>query len=247
MTMTIQPATAPPANPTTPAATTPGAPGILVERTLGRLALLAGACALAMLAIALATGVSQEPLEVIQSPDHYARILLARPLVLRLVFAIDGLFLIVYGAFFALLGGWLVRERPERRAGVFLAVGLLLGTALLDCIENLHIVAMLTVLQQGTAPGVSEIALQNLISAVKFSFSYAGLFGLSFVLPRRTGLERALAGSLYVYVPVGVLVHVAPHEWVAPLVILRLMFFVGGLFGFAKVFHDRAAGRQLGD
>jgi hypothetical protein len=225
----------------TAAALTPDTPGIPLDRTLGRLALVAGMCALAMLAIALATGVSQEPLEVIQSPERYAALLLAKPLVLRLVFAIDGIFLIVYSAFFALLGGWLVRERPQRRVGVYLAVGLLLGTGLLDCIENLHIVTMLTALQQGTAPAMSEIALQNIISAVKFSFSYAGLFGLALVLPRRTWLERALAASLFVYMPVGVLVHVAPHEWVAPLVILRLVFFVSGLFGYAKVFSDRAA------
>ncbi len=61
------------------------------------------------------------------------------------------------------------------------------------------------------------------------------------MLPRRTWLERALASSLFVYMPVGVLVHVAPHAGVTPLILLRLVFFVGGLFGYAKVFADRAA------
>ncbi|HKA88707.1 MAG TPA: hypothetical protein VKE22_13645 [Haliangiales bacterium] len=211
-----------------------------LERTLGRLALAAGACALAMLAIALATGVSQEPLEIVQSPEQYAATLLARPVVLRMVFAIDGVFLIVYSAFFAMLGGWLARERPERRAGAYLAVGALLVTGLLDCVENLHIVTMLTVLEHGSAPALSQIALQSILSALKFSFSYAGLFGLAFILPRQTRLERALAASLFVYMPVGVLVHVAPHTWVAPLILARLVFFVGGLFGYAKVFLDRA-------
>src|SRR5262249_35645980 len=105
---------------------------------------------------------------------------------------------------------------------------------------NLHIVTMLTVLEQGTSPTVGEIALQNILSAVKFTTSYAGLFGLAIVLPRRTWLERALANSLFVYMPLGGLIPVAPPAWVAPLVLLRLVFFVAGLFGYAKVFRDRS-------
>jgi len=225
----------------TPTPTSTAAPAVPLERTLARLAVVAGLCALAMLGIALATGVSQEPLQVVQSPEHYAALLLARPLILRLIFAIDGMFLIVYGTYFALQAGWLVRERPARRAGVYLATGLLLVTAILDAIENLHIVTMLTALQHGTAPAMGEIAFQNVLSAMKFTSSYAGLFGLAFVLPRRTWLERALATSMFVYAPIGVLAHVAPHEWVKPLVLARLVFFVGGLFGYAKVFADRAA------
>ena len=72
---------------------------------------------------------------------------------------------------------------------------------------------------------------------MKFHVSYVGLFLLGFALPRTSPSSRALANlSWFVQLPVGVLIHVAPHAVAVPLVFVRFAYFVTALALAAAAF-----------
>src|SRR3954470_10231704 len=105
------------------------------------LAVAALACLAAMVTITLATGVSPEAFELARSPAAYAADLREHPSALRAMFGIDSAFLILYAALFIEFGRRIAI--PETRTMVIIAVGALLATAVLDMIEDHHILAML--------------------------------------------------------------------------------------------------------
>lgn len=195
------------------------------------LALAALACLVAMVTITLATGVSQEAFEIVRNPDSYAAQLVAHAGALRLLFAIDAAFLVIYATLFVVFGRAIVT--PGTRALVALALGALLGTAVLDMIEDHHILAMLFGAEVGLVPSGGELAFQHTLSQVKFNLSYLGLFALGLCVPRATWAGRALAALL----TVGTL---AQCVWLyaAPVALLPIGSFgrwVGFVVGFALV------------
>ena len=143
-----------------------------------------------MTVISLATGASQEPHEHFALPELYAVGLLEHAGALRAVFALDIAFLVLYTSFFAALAKYLgERGRPFVR----LALGFMLATAVLDIIEDHHIVSMLDGTEAGTLPSATEILVQSVISSTKFSLSYLSLVLFGIAIPRVSKLGWVLS------------------------------------------------------
>ncbi len=197
--------------------------------TMKRLALTAAALMLAMILIYVFTGIGQEPLQRFQAPDQYVQALLQNPSTLKAVIGFDNAFVLFYGTCFLLLGVRLLKN-TEHRTIVVASIGLLMATAILDLLENLHYLTLISMARAAIPIGAGEIEFQVWESLVKFHVSYVGLFMLGLVLPTNTPALRLLAFLLlYVQWPVGILIYVGPDTWVRPLVILRFSFFLTGL------------------
>jgi hypothetical protein len=154
------------------------------------LAIATAAPLAAMVAITLNTGAAQEPHEHFALPDVYAARLLEHPAALRWVFALDIGFVILYTAFFAALAGYL---RSRGRPFASLALGAMLLVALLDIVEDHHILAMLDGAELGVIPSAWQITFQSVESATKFSVSFVSLVLFGLAIPRDTKLGLALS------------------------------------------------------
>ncbi len=198
-------------------------------RTVRPLGLAAAAALLAQIAVTLVHGVAQEPLERVLSPAAYQAVLLAHPAALRTVFTLDSVFLVLYTAFFVQLARTLAPAGHRAHDLARLAVAAMLGTALLDALENQHILSLLAAAERGALPDASSIVVQATASQLKFHLSYFAVFLFGLILPRATGLERMLAAScLLVQLPLGLLAFVAPPPWQDALVYARWAFYLVG-------------------
>jgi hypothetical protein len=209
-----------------------------LNRILAALAFLAAAIVLVMVAAILATGFfSQEFFELAPSPASVADQLRDQPLHtlgLRINLGLDNLFIVVYSAFFVFLA---VRLRTLLSpAIVAVALAALLLTALLDAVENHHIMLMLHDFQHGTPISADELQWQMLVSNLKFHASYVGAFLFAFGFYRLGGLARVIAALVWFgYVPLGMITFVVPVEIVTPFALARTVFFVlvfalGGIY-----------------
>ena len=209
------------------------------------LALAALACLTAMILLTWIGGVSQETFEIVRNPEVYAADLGAHAGVVRALFGVDSVFLILYATLFAVFGRQI--QTAETRTLVTLSVAAMFGTALLDMIEDHHILAMLYGVEAGTHPSVGQLAFQHTLSQVKFNVSYLGLFLFGLCVPRDTRAGRALA----VLLTVGTLLqggwlYAAP---VAMLPIGNLGRWLGFVAGFALIIPlaiRRPSGRGAG-
>jgi hypothetical protein len=177
-----------------------------------------------LVGVAVVTGVSQEYFEGLHPlPEYTERITAAAP-VLRLDFAVDNLFILAYGSFF--VGLAIVLRRSVDHTLVNLALAAMLGTAVLDMVENHHIMAMADAAVLGIPLSEGEIRLQAVLSLVKFHFSCAGALLFAGAFPRNTALARWAIGLLLGYAFFGVLILTAPPQWLELLSLLRTAFFV---------------------
>jgi hypothetical protein len=211
-----------------------------LNRTLAALGFLAAAIVLCMVAGILATGgFSQEFFELSPTPAAVAAQLTDQPahtFGLRLNLGLDNLFVIAYTGFFVLLA---VRFRGLLSpVTIGVALGALLLTALLDAIENHHILLMLHAFQHGEPPSVAELEAQMVVSNLKFHASYLGAFLFAFGFYRLGGLGRVIAWLLWIYVSLGMIVFAVPVEIVVPFALARTAFFVLG-FALAGVYFLR--------
>jgi hypothetical protein len=169
-----------------------------------KLALYMAGCAAAvmmvMAAFSLATGVTQEAHEHFLAPDPYALLLVEHGDRLRTLMALDVAFTILYACFFVAFARYLL-ERGAARLIVGVALAALLLTALLDLVEDHHIVTMLDEAQHRVAPTVGAIAFQATESACKFSVSFLGLVLFGLAIPR----DGKLALWLVLYLTAGTL------------------------------------------
>lgn len=179
----------------------------------------------AMIVTSLATGVTQEQFETVRVGYREAIIVAAKPL--RTVIALDTVFLIVYSAFFVML----VRALGVSGSGVVrLGVGALLATAVLDMIEDHHLLALTQAALDGAAIDDATVRFQHVLSQVKFHISYLGLAFVALGLPRRTARERGFAWALGVPLPIlGAIIWGTP----ASAATLDVARWVGFLAGFA--------------
>jgi hypothetical protein len=208
-----------------------------LNRTLAALSFLAAAIVLVMVAAILATGFfSQEFFELGPSPALVADQLREplHALGLRINLGLDNFFIVVYSAFFVLLA---VRLRGLLTpVTIAVALAALLLTALLDAIENHHILLMLHDFQHGAAISAEELQWQMVVSNLKFHASYVGAFLFAFGFYRLGGLARVIAFLLWFgYVPLGMITFVVPVEIVVPFALARTVFFVlvfalGGIY-----------------
>ncbi|HEY4242353.1 MAG TPA: hypothetical protein VGM88_21195 [Kofleriaceae bacterium] len=167
-----------------------------MPRLISHLALAAIVVLAAMVAITLATGVSQETFEVALAPADYGAGLRAFALPLRALFGLDSAFLILYATLFILFAQHIAS--PPWRLVLRIAIGAILAAAVLDMIEDHHILAMQRAALRGDDPGVGEIAVEHVISQVKFHLAYLAEVLIGLALPRRTTAAKVLAFLLVV-------------------------------------------------
>lgn len=179
-----------------------------------------------MVAVSLVTGATQEAHEHFATPASYALGLVEHGNALRIVMALDVAFLVLYTAFFAALAGYL---RDRGRPFVMLALGAMVLTALLDIVEDHHIITMLDAAEHGVLPTVAAISFQATESATKFSVSFLSLVLFGLAVPRDTKLGLALA----LFLTVGTLItavigYAAPPEMQHGVDSSRWIGFLGG-------------------
>ena len=207
---------------------------------------MATAClAAVLLGLSLVNGVSQGQFQIVRSADEMARMLVASRAPMRLELFIDFLFLLLYGSFFTLLPAALEAHAPMSHTQAIAAraaSAALIITALLDASENAHILTELASASSGIALSSFEIALQAVLSQVKFVVSYFGLFMLSYALDSRVTSERLLALVLrWVQAPLGLAIFVAEPPFLRPLYLTRAVFFVVGMCWIGLVLRRRAS------
>jgi hypothetical protein len=212
-----------------------------LDRMLAVLAGLAALIVAGMVVGIVSTGMSQDFFQSARPVETHIARLTASPLGatgLRINLGLDNLFIVVYGAFFVFLA---VRLRAvlDPWAGT-VALAAILLTALLDAIENHHILMMLHSAERGLSLSTGESQLQMIVSAVKFHSSYLATFLLAFGFLRLGGLGRAIAWALWVYVPLGVVISVLPIEIAGPWALGRTCFFVAAFVLSAMLFWRSA-------
>lgn len=202
------------------------------------LALFASALLLVMVLLTFATGVAQEPFEVVRPLEAYRAELRDQASTLQLILALDALFIAAYSAFFVVFAraveGHGVRELLR------LGTLALLVTAGLDMLEDQQLFALSRSVVFGEELGWTTLRAQHVLSQTKFHVSYVGLFLLGLGLPRRGPFERLFAGSIALPMPVlGAVLWVAPPSLVGPLSVVRWFGFLAGFAG-AVVLCQRA-------
>lgn len=223
--------------PSAPSAPPPrAAPRSVLHLTIA-LAALCMVLLTAMVAITAVTGVSQEAFEVLR-PDYAAAIARAAP-ALRLVIALDTLFLIAYTAVFALLVQALgVAPAPLARLGV----RLMIAVAVLDLVEDQHLLALARSAAAGARFDELTLRLQQVLSQSKFLLSYLALAMLALGLPRADRHERAFALMLGVPLPLLGALQWAVPALEAPLNVGRWVGFLAGFAAAIWVLARRASG-----
>jgi hypothetical protein len=177
-----------------------------------------------LVGLAVTTGVSQEYFEGEHPPAEYAQRIIAAAPALRVGFTFDNLFVLAYSCFFVALASVLRRSADAYLVNVALAA--MIGVALLDAIENHHIMAMADAAVQGSLPTAEEIRAQTVLSLMKFHLSCIGALLFAMAFPRETTLGRWVVGMLVAYAVFGILVLTAPASLLDLLALIRTVFFV---------------------
>jgi len=157
------------------------------------LALATAGVLVVMVIISFATGATQEAHEWYALPVDYADKLRAQAAPLRLIFGLDIAFLVLYTAFFAAFADHL---RALGRPFVWLALGAMVATALLDIVEDHHILALLGLAEADHPIDDGAIAFQQVLSQTKFSISYLALFLFGVAVPADGKLAWVLKAFL---------------------------------------------------
>jgi hypothetical protein len=211
-----------------------------LDRTLAILAALAALTVAFMVAGIVTTRSSQDFFQSARTVEAYSAHLAAplSSLGLRLNLGLDNLFMIFYGAFFAVLAARLRGILDPRLLGTALAA--LMMTVLLDSFENHHIMTMVHSIEEGLPLSAAEGEMQMIASAIKFHASYLGVLLFSFGFLQFGKLGRAIAIALWAYIPCGVLISVMPVEQAKALVLGRTIFFVFAFVLSAILFFSQA-------
>jgi hypothetical protein len=196
-----------------------------IDRVLAVLALLATLAVTGILIAGLQAGISQEPFQAARLAEENVTRLLTNPQGLRINVGFDNAFIVFYTAFFVMFA-FRVRDLVPREV-IVIALGALLLGALLDAIENHHILTMLYAAEHGLPISTQESQIQMLASSVKFHAVYLASFLFAFAFARLGALGTFIALSIwFLFVPLGFLIYVTPLEMARPLVIARGLFFI---------------------
>ena len=194
---------------------------------------LAGATAAVMVVMAvlgLTTGTTQELHEHVALPEIYGFGLIEQRGSLRAMMGLDLAFCVLYTAYFAALAAYL-RERGASRVLVWIGLGAILLTALLDFVEDQHILVLLDLAEKKVLPSTGAIAFQAVESGTKFAVSFVGLVCFGLAIPRDNRLALALSVLLVLGTLISaVLTYAAPPR---SMVMLEVCRFAGFLVGFA--------------
>jgi hypothetical protein len=218
-----------------------------LERITSVLGAIGGMLALSLFLLAIVSGSSQGLFQINWPSNEYAVMLVSRATYLRADLGLDFLFLSVYAAYFvflcAVLTAWQRRDgAPAELTSITrLATGALVLTALLDAVENSHLLAVLSMAEQGMPISQNEIAWQQVESQVKFLASSFGILLFSFVLPSKSLIEKiTVFGLRWVQLPLGCAIFVVPLTMAKPLIIARAIFFFIGLWATAWIVFSRS-------
>ncbi|HEY1556355.1 MAG TPA: hypothetical protein VGF94_16085 [Kofleriaceae bacterium] len=198
---------------------------------------LAGCTAAVMVVMAvlgIATGASQELHEHFAQPQAYAMALVERGGALRVMMGLDLAFIVLYTMFFAAEAAYL-RERRQPAVLVWLGFAAIVATALLDFVEDHHILVLLDEAEAHVLPTIGAIAFQSVLSATKFSCSFIGFVAFGLAIPRDTKLGLGFGMFLVIGTLISaVLSYAAPPDSLATLETMRFAgFFLGFVLGIA--------------
>lgn len=184
----------------------------------------------AMMGVSLATGVAQEPFEQVNDPAIYRSDLIAASSWLKVILAMDSLFIIAYASFFLCFAR--VAGRHGDAGMLRLGVVAILATAILDIIEDQHLFALADSLRLGEDASLGMLRMQHVLSQTKFHLSYTATVFVAMGLPRRTPVEFAFALAVGIPLPIiGVFRWIAPAAFQFPLVVAQWLAFLGGFLG----------------
>jgi hypothetical protein len=150
------------------------------------------------------TKVSQQWFEWVHAPDAYAAKLLHGATALRVIIALDDVFIALYVAtailFVQFLGG--VRKSPLYL--VAMVFGVVAGV--LDLEENHHLLALLRVAEAGLPVPLEDILRRSDLSQLKWMLGHASfaLIGLA-MQPKRMEAHLFRASLVFVQLPIGAL------------------------------------------
>lgn len=184
------------------------------------------ACAVFLLILALTTGGSQGLFQLYEPRGEYSSLLLSRASVLRLDIGIDLLFIAAYLCFFTLMANEMIARGIDQML-VRIGLGLVMTTALLDAIENAHILAMLRAVENGSVLSTGQILAQQVASQVKFQAAYCGIAALGLLWPTRNGWAW-IKILFIVQLVAGICIFVAVEGMLKLLYVIRAIFFVVG-------------------
>lgn len=181
----------------------------------------------AMLVTNVVTGATQEVHEWYRLPDVYAKQLLEQGRGVRVLMGLDTAFIVLYTAFFALLAQ---RLRALGRPLMHIALGCIIATGIIDFVEDHYILSSLAMVENGRALSDDRLAMQQLISSVKFSVSYLGLVCYGIAIPRTTRIGWAFS----LFLSAGILMiaiadYALPIEFRAPVALARWLGYLLGL------------------
>jgi hypothetical protein len=183
-------------------------------------------------AITLLSGVSQQHFEWVHAPNRYAADLLRDEAVLRVLVALDDLFVASYVAVGLLLATSVSRGSTDASVRVvsLVAAGLALVGGVLDLAENHHLLAMVRLAHAEVPIPVTEILARSEQSQLKWMLGHLAFALLGVVLPTRDGWTRAFRVSLVGWqLPIGAITWALPEgPWLEPFVWLRYAAFLSG-------------------
>jgi hypothetical protein len=154
----------------------------------------------ALVVMQVATGASQQFFEVVHPPAVYAREMVARGAWLKVVIAVDDIFIGCYvGATV-----FTVLALPRRAAsGIVLAGGVLAG--LLDLEENHHLLALLRAAESAMPLDAADVVRRMDFSSAKFALGHLAFFFVAFLVPggsRAARAARVVCGAIQL--PLGI-------------------------------------------
>ncbi|MFT3925669.1 MAG: hypothetical protein QM778_24220 [Myxococcales bacterium] len=204
-----------------------------LARAAAQMAFAAGSLLALLCSIVLATGVSQQTFERFMPPASYASALLEQASALRLIVAIDDVFVVTYVAATLLLCASLAGRASRVLLQVVLTAALLGGV--LDLIENHHILAMLRAAEFGAEPSVGQIEAQVAASSLKWMLGHAAFALLAFALELPAKLAAAVRASLLGFqLPLGAATLVVTQEgWLSLLSWARYGSLLSGFFAIS--------------
>lgn len=198
-------------------------------------ALIAAVLVVGMLGVFLATGIGQDPLQYVHSLSDYQNILTHNSHVLKFTIGLDNAFILFYLSMFMALALTMSKLNRLDILGK-MAMILIFVTAILDILENMHFLTMISSALEGFMVSEDEMKIQVWESMVKFHVSYIGFYLLSFGFSGPDIKERILCFLLrWVQWPVGMLIYIAPIEVAQPLVLVRFAFFFTSLTLLASI------------